>query len=987
MPIRRGIPVRIIGCLALLLAGPALAQDPGLTLPVNEEDVLVLEVRADRYLASEGLIGYRHGDQVLLPLGELAAVLEYALVSAPAAGVVEGWLLDEDHVFRLDLGSRSVTVGGRQTGIDQPCLHVDDHDIYATSDVLSSWWPLELEIDLSRLQVTVRSREPVPLVSRLDREREWAQMDSDGHGDDPEYPLRQARYRLASWPFLDATVSLDARESETDWRGSILARGDLARLSTTGFVSQDSRKQDAWYAWLRAGRDDHRGGLLGPLGATSFAIGDVVSPSLALAASSLRGRGLRVTNRPLGSTTQFDAVDINGEAPPGWQIELYVDGTLRAIQTASPEGYYEFADVPLHLGLNTARVVMYGPNGQQREDVFTYNIRSGMSRRGELNYDLASLQPGLSLLGQGAERLSGHDRDDWHHQAEMRYGLDAVTTVGAAVSASRGEDGHREVVLASVLRSLGPFFLRAVGAKDLAAGYAGKLGVQARLGGRSLYLDYERHDDFDGFRSDDPHPSERRISARLDGLLGHRRQSALSYRLRWERDDPVDPELGTEDTYAMHLSGGLAGLHLGNELEHRRWSSPTSAATTVGQLVVAGARSGIRLRGMAAYRLDEGARWHGLGATASYHFTTRLRGQLSGMRVFTTPESESWLARLDWDLAPVRLGFQGGVADGAWSAGLTASTSLAASPQRGTWTVSGRRLSRHGAALVRAFVDADRDGAFGAGDEPLEDVGFAGNYHWRDIRTAEDGQAFLPGLPADRFSSVRLDVATVADPYLVPLHEGMATMVHAGGVSDLEFPFQYVGELEGMVGADVDLSRPLRNVGLELVDGNGERETSTVSEFDGYYLFQNVAPGEYQLRVVENTLRGRAYRVPPPATVVIPPHGGYVMGPDVILEPETRAEEEILALHQDEPADPEEPSAPPEEPRAAEPAPDENVRVAAESPRPIAEEARDPIAMDRTGRTAPATSPPEDPSARDLRSLQLIYELLYDSTMFSGTSR
>ena len=383
---RQGMRALFALLLVLLVASTAAGQDAGVLLPVDENDVLILEVRAERYLASSGLIGYRHGDLVLLPLGELAAVLEYAIIAYPERGLVEGWLMDEDRAFQLDVNNRSVTIEGRQSGVPEGCLFVDADDVYVASRVLEEWWPIDLEIDLSGLRVTIVPRETLPLIARLNREAKWARMTGNDR-EELNYPRNEAEYRLAAWPFLDATVSYDHNRTRTSWRGSLLSRGDLAKLSVTGFLGYDNHAVNDWRGWLRAGRTDRDSELLGPLGASSFTLGDVVSTPLPLIDGATRGRGFAVTNRPLGSVSQFDAIDITGDAPPGWEVELYVDGALHDLQTANADGHYFFPAVPLHLGLNTIRAVLYGPNGQTREDVHTYNIRSGMWRQGHLNYN------------------------------------------------------------------------------------------------------------------------------------------------------------------------------------------------------------------------------------------------------------------------------------------------------------------------------------------------------------------------------------------------------------------------------------------------------------------------------------------------------------------------------------------------------------------------------------------------------------------------
>ncbi len=900
----------------LLAATTAVGQGRGVHLPVDEDDVLILEVRAERYLASSGLIGYRHGDQVLLPLGELADVLEYAIISYPRHGTVEGWLVDEDRTFALDVNNRSVTIEGRQTGVPDGSLYVNEDDVYVTSDVLEEWWPIDLDIDLVGLRVTVVPRETVPLIARLNRESRWSQM-SPETGLDPEYPRNEAEYRMAAWPFLDATVSLEGREDRgPTWRGSVLSRGDLAKLSVTGFLGFDNRATNQWRGWLRAGRVDRDAELLGPLSSTEFTLGDVVSTPLPLLDGATRGRGVAVSNRPLGSVSQFDAVDITGDAPPGWEVELYLDGGLYDLQTANPSGHYFFQQVPLHLGLNTIRAVLYGPNGQTRENVHTYNIRSGMWRKGHLTYNYSGMQLGESILGLPITSANVPGVGEWDHRLELGYGLGHTTTLGGSVSQHFVEDGLRQYAEGRLLQSVGPMFLQGVGVKDLEEGWAASVSGQTLIGRESVYLGWSEFSDFQSNTNEGYGDLERRIEARWSGALRNQGRNVLGYRFKWRHEDAPVEYNQHRDFWDFYLSTSLGRVSISHNARYLHETGDLSREELLGQLRLAGYLAGLRVSGDMEYDIigNEGVRT--LGMVVSNRFSDRITSQLTARRNLLGTGSTFIQAQLDWHLRPVRLGLRGGhdSVNGNF-VGVSATTSLVKSPESSGWVMSNRPLTNYGAALVQAFIDLDNDGVFGSGDENLAGVGFSRNPLWQDIRTADDGQAFLPGLVANQFVNVKVDPGTIEDPYLVPAFSGMTTVVHPGGIAKLAFPFRYVGEIEGVVARDESLARPMRNIGLELLDLDGNRVATTVSEFDGFYLFQNVLPGDYFVGVVENTLRGKHYIVPEPQPVSVPAGGDYVKGPAIILRGALDEPPAVVAKVLE--VEPEAPAAVEEEPMVA----------------------------------------------------------------------
>ncbi len=954
--------------LALLLAATAAGAaaapaEPDLLLPVHPDDLLILEVHAERYLASRGLIGYHHDEKVLLPLGELAAVLEYAVHADPRLGVSEGWLGDESRTFRLDVAARSVTLAGHQHGLGEACLYVDDEDIYVTSEMLARWWPIELEVDLRGLRVVIRAKEPLPLLTRLQREAAWDQH-LKREDDATPYPRRQAGYRLATWPFLDATATYNADRQRQTWRGSLLSRGDLARLSVTGFLNYNQHAGQPWTAWLRAGRSDRDAGLLGPLAATEFEIGDVTSDALALIGGSRRGRGIALTNRPLGSVSQFEAIDIHGDAPPGWDVELYLNGALHDIQSVGGAGRFTFTAVPLRLGLNTIRSVLYGPNGQVRENVRTYNIRSGMWRRGQFLYNHASLQLGESILGSLNGIAADGEHGGWHHQLDLGYGLSPLTTIGLATVRTRVADQDRDYVQARLLQALRGLFLQAVAVSDLDGGHAGNLSAQAMVGDQSLYLSYAQFADFGGATPEVADRLARRLESRLAGNLRPHARNPLNYRLRWRGDRFEDDADLARDYVDLNLNTTVDGFNIGHELGYLGERGADDSDAVVGRWLVAGYLRRTRVRGEVDYGLRGAGGMRSIGLAANHAFRPTLTGQLSARRSFQGDSATYLSGNLDWHLRAVRLGLRMGYNTfGGASVGLAATTSLARPPGGGAWQVSSQRLTQHGAAIAIAFIDHDGDGVYGPGDEPLAGVGFRRHQLWRDVQTDANGRAFLPGIHANQFVNVMIDVTSVDDPFLVPVYAGLTTMVHPGGIVNLAFPFRYVGEIEGYVARDAEATRPLRGIGLELLDAGGRRVGDAVSEFDGYYLIQNVSPGEYHIGVVASTLRGRPLAVPEPQPVAVPPGGDYVRGPTIVLRERAHEVEPVVAASPEVPSDP--------APATDHAAPHLAVR------------GDDPAPIDTVAAVDPSVDEADGPPPQVQRTLHLIYEMLLESKLFA----
>jgi len=98
------------------------------------------------------------------------------------------------------------------------------------------------------------------------------------------------RRDLRAQAIEQAIATSDAPLAEKLERLRVQAAGDLLYLSTNLFASaQDPGGLEAFH--MTAGRRDPRGGLLGPLHASAFAVGEVLSPGLNLMAAPVSGTG------------------------------------------------------------------------------------------------------------------------------------------------------------------------------------------------------------------------------------------------------------------------------------------------------------------------------------------------------------------------------------------------------------------------------------------------------------------------------------------------------------------------------------------------------------------------------------------------------------------------------------------------------------------------------------------------------------------------
>ena len=215
-------------------------------------------------------------------------------------------------------------------------------------------------------------------------------------------PQVRIPYRMWRAPALDFVVSAGVtyRASDgmrVDRQSSVFAAGEIAHLSYDAQMTTTQKGKPSLLR-LRAYRSDPDGGLLGPLNATHFGIGDVEGFDSGLTGSVAAGRGAVITNRPLSAQAAFDRTRFEGDLPSGWEAEIYRNGELLGFAKANSSQRYVFDDVQLLYGENEIQIVLYGPQGQVRTREETDQVGQDNVPAGKTWYWAGFNQPGRDIV-------------------------------------------------------------------------------------------------------------------------------------------------------------------------------------------------------------------------------------------------------------------------------------------------------------------------------------------------------------------------------------------------------------------------------------------------------------------------------------------------------------------------------------------------------------------------------------------------------------
>lgn len=795
----------------------------------GRDDGLILALYIGPHNIRDALAAFAQHDGPCLVVNDVLESLEIAHSEDSDAGDISIGLQAPNRSVRLPADALVATPAGR-------CLPMAQWARYL---------PLTLNEDTTNLRITIVPHESLPVMRRLDREERRRNL-RPNRPEVPHVPTLANPTRWLTAPTMDVAARLEAGNAGLAAQVAIDASADALHMTARVRSTVTSSGNASIGGSLSRTSDDAT--LLGPLGARSIAIGDVVAPVQPLLAASLAGRGLTFSNRPAWRADIFDRIDLSGPLPAGWEAELYHEDRLIAVITRpDSQGNYRFVDVALVNGFNRYVVKLYGPHGEEDEREFVRVVGSELRQENEWTYNVgivvsapqgAGSNAGPVATGGEYARLAGF--------ATVERGLSDSLTARADVWTDSKMFAGSGALHASLFGGTASLL-----AAHSSAGTALALSAARHLGGFDFVVTAA---DF-GRRAGDFAPQDVRdlfrsfsIASRGAIAVGGR---SLGVETKLAQSVDRNGIQSTDIDFSLGIS--LRNLRLSNRLA-ADWRSPARGHELPdcqcglqfsGTLIASTSLQHWRLRATADYRFGQIGRIDRLQIAASRTSSSSTVAAEAGwewtgrglfLRISASREIDSF-----------SLGVTGSVSATDWQMGLTLGFSIFR-PRKG-----GYRLGRHGladAAAIRPllFIDEDGDGQMSVGDTPIPGGRFLVDNSLRSEMSGTDGASFISGIGAGRPVMIETQISSLPDLNLRPTQPGIRTVLRAGQVLDVPIAVHRTGEIEvRLLSRSGDIDSPLS--GTTVVAESAGRRLATVSDFDGFAYFDGVPYGEWSVQV------------------------------------------------------------------------------------------------------------------------------------------
>lgn len=825
----------------------------------SDDQLQIMTVKLGSQELHEGILTYVDGDKTYIPLSEFFESINLPIDVMYEDAYAEGWFREESNLFVLDYQKKLLSIGGKQIDVEWADVEWHEFDIYVESNLLKAWLDLDFSILINELIVLIDKDQWLPLEAALKRHSTWKRLSKQVpiiHADDTM--ILDNPGRVIGWPSFDNNLRVGYQNSRgrvsQQLQYDVIGAADFLWLKAnfSANVAYASGRELTHFSrlYLENDFDADKGEL-------RFQGGDLSGPAVPLVVSQQDGVGFVFSNFSEQQTASFNAIELQGEALNGWDVEVYRNNQIIAFQTVDESNRYEFTNLPVQTGRNVLRLVFYGPEGQRREKIEEYAIGENAITPGSVQWLFSSQISNRRLLpGQLDFVLNQNDDErlinDLGVTAGARFGLSNALVLNTSLSKVAVDEASAPAYFANVgvngaIQSL-VYSFDLNGAEN--GGFAARATAQILDDRQNWQAEYAY---FHNYQS----PTQ---PLGLGGeLLQHR--LLVNWNGRLGEASPIG-----FNTQHLHFDSGRDRLRTEARYSHKfpsfNWSTAVNYTLDDNELDSLGGgallsvrREGFGVNGQISYSVKPELLAQSAAVSTNWRINDDMNFRFSLNKALNSQQNDNLRANLSNKFKDWTLGIS---ASHNLSGDYTFSVNVFSSANRTGlgWSFDAASKVNAASASVRVFLDNNGNDQFDDGDEPIPDVRFRLSGGRGKMVTDENGYLQASNMPANQIVDIRLQEGSLEDPYWLPVIPGYKVKLRSGQYRHFDFPVVQSSEVDGTVWIlGSNEPKPAANVVVELVGEDGTVVKSERSSYDGFYLMDKVRPGTYKLRISPEQLQ------------------------------------------------------------------------------------------------------------------------------------
>ncbi len=823
---------------------------------------------------------------IQVSLADFFGAADFPITVNAEDGTAAGWFIRENQRFALDVNAGTVTVNGVPKEFNSNLVTMENGEIYVTTFALSQWFDMRFIHDYSELALHVSAPYLFPAEENYLRQtRRENRVTSNAK---PKEPQLSTPYKLLSKPngefsLRNSYLKNDAT-TNTDSYWNIITSNDVGYHGLNTFLTgtDEDKLTSARFTFER---NSDEANLLGALKAKQYMFGDVYTAQLPLTGGSNQELGVFITNKSPHSSTTDSSTTFQGTGSPGWDVELYRENSFISMMTIEDDGRYRFEDVLLFFGDNNFRLVFYGPQGEIQVEERNIPVYAD-SQIGQ-NWEYTASLTAKDRMSYEKNRQSSEENDTPHLTVSAKRQYKDMT-LSTGFNHYQIGTNKRTYIQAGIAKQINGALVNFNAAHELEdQGTVFEAITRRSYGPRSfagsIQINNSQYTNTATI-ADDP-----RL---VESSLEYRNSSSQFFGLSSSHHAGSNLQLFKSGDRVLQNTAGL-DMRIKNTMLSSSLTHNYNDITGVDDPHLVNAA--FNLRGQ--YNL---ARWYLNGSYEIYPESQLEKVQASvdfplnqdidakleldhEIQVSKTKAS----ARLNWQHEKMTISpYISADTDHVIQATLNTRFGLGTHHSDKKIDIYNKRMAYAGSLTARVFLDYNGNGEYDTGDELLPEARIDAVQMRKEAFTNQNGIAHIPDLSSGVLTDIKLDTSSLEDPYWIPSYSGVSIRPRAGSFHEVDFPVVISGEIDGTLRRNKnEIANLAKNYRLKLTRPDGIVESTTVTAFDGFYIFNNISPGEYYLTIDERDTRATGFIAPKPQLITLKPDGTTIYSNDILMQP------------------------------------------------------------------------------------------------------
>jgi hypothetical protein len=818
---------------------------------IKEEEPLLFLFVIKEYNTGNSIVAFINQDtnKLYLPLLDLAQELDFP-IEAKSQSLLEGYFVDRNNTFKLDLNEGVIISSGNKINIDISDILVDYDKIYLSTDIIEKAMSLEIRLDMSNLVMQIDSKMILPIEVAAAREKNKNSI--QGHRF--KYIDYKVEDSLFSAPTLDFKTYTEKNlgSEKQNASGYTLNFGANVMSMDTDFYFQQSNTNDS--KRLTFSRDFTKDNLLG---ITYVSFADTQTFNIPLIKSATQGRGLYISSLSDTRYSQQRTIIIEGPLAEGWQVELYYNDVLIDFKDQNIRGQYIFSNVPIITGNNRFKLKFYGPYGEVREEIKNIVIGANPVEEGEFAFSFSATQDGKSVLDSDNSEGSKFINTSF----DGNYGITDNFSLYTGFTTQENSESFDNSKIS----------LMAAGATytifNLSFQYTGAFSSDNdnRADKYAFYINnflgsfYVAHTNYNSIHSQASLEGDSYVAtaneARYSANISFFKVQApifVSYEEKILEKDK-DEKNNKQQKLSLRSYQNFFGIPIFIENEYRKNYKSEYDDITIST------NKGIN-NGLVKLQVKQGILpdnyFKGYQISVDRRFPSlKLALSLSYAKTYNlnSPATDAYKAGIGY-ITPLGRFSISGTTDGNKNNAISLDYFISLGYNKSLkriYTEEESNLSRQGNLLVNVFVDNNDNGIFDEGDIPIEGA----KLKYMQNKSDENGVIKYVGQQAYKPITIEIDELSVPDITLSTTIKSFDLILRPGITQTVNVPFVRVGDIEGKISTKINgKTIVLANTPVTIFNYEDKIVYRVITDSEGLFIIERLPYGNYYYIVGDQTL-------------------------------------------------------------------------------------------------------------------------------------